>query len=154
MVKIADKIWQMKHLSTADEPINLANLHSEYVVLFFYPRANTPGCTKESVAFSERLEQFAQQNCAVFGVSADSVKKQQNFKHKYDMKIDLIADVDEVLCNAFEVIKEKSMYGKKFMGIVRSSFILNQEGEVLFEWRKVKVDGHVDEVLQKLKELG
>lgn len=154
MVKIDDKIRKTSFLSTADKPVALEGLRSKYVVLFFYPRANTPGCTKESIAFSEHLERFVERDCVVFGVSADSLKKQQNFKAKYDMKVDLIADVDELLCNSFEVIKEKNMYGRKFMGIVRSTFILSSKGEVLFEWRKVKVDGHVDEVLQKLKELG
>ena len=104
-------------------------------------------------AFGEHLAEFNGADCDVYGTSQHSVKKQQNFKTKYNMPFELIADVDEVLCHAFDVIKEKSMYGKKFMGIVRSTFILNQQGEVLAEWRKVKVDGHVEEVLQSVTNL-
>lgn len=153
MVKIDHKSWYHAHVNTSDHPIQLGEVSTDYVVLFFYPRANTPGCTKESIAFGELLSSFEQANCTVLGVSADSLKKQQNFKNKYDMPIELIADTEEVLCQAFDVIKEKSMYGKKFMGIVRSTFVLNRAGEVLAEWRKVKVDGHADAVLQTVTEL-
>ncbi|WP_154224556.1 peroxiredoxin [Marinicella rhabdoformis] len=153
MVKIDKKVWQYAHKSTNESDLILNELSHKYVVLFFYPRANTPGCTKESVAFGEQIEAFNQADCAVYGISADSLKKQQNFKAKYDMPIDLIADTEEVLCHAFDVIQEKNMYGKKFMGIVRSTFVLNQKGEVLAEWRKVKVPGHVKEVLQSVTNL-
>ncbi len=153
MVKINQKVWQQNHLGTQAEPVNFSELPEAYIVLFFYPRANTPGCTKESIAFGELLNAFSDINCAVYGISADPLKKQQNFKAKYDMPIDLIADTEETLCHAFDVIKEKNMYGKKFMGIVRSTFVLNSKGEVLAEWRKVKVDGHAEEVLQTVKGL-
>ncbi len=153
MVKIDKKVWQQAHITTGEKPLVLSELTDDCVVLFFYPRANTPGCTKESIAFGEHLEAFKAAGCAVFGVSADSLKKQQNFKAKYDMPFDLVADVEEQLCQAFDVIKEKNMYGKKFMGIVRSTFVLNQQGEVLAEWRKVKVPGHVEEVLQTVTNL-
>ena len=153
MVKIDEKVWQQAHISTQESPLKLNDLPHKHVVLFFYPRANTPGCTKESIAFGDHVKAFHEAGCGVYGVSADSLKKQQNFKSKYDMPIDLIADTEEVLCQAFDVIKEKNMYGKKFMGIVRSTFVLNQQGEVVAEWRKVKVPGHVEEVLHSVTNL-
>lgn len=153
MVKIDEKVWQQAHISTQESPLTLSELSHKHVVLFFYPRANTPGCTKESIAFGEHIQAFNEAGCEVYGVSADSLKKQQNFKAKYNMPIELIADTEEVLCHAFDVIKEKNMYGKKFMGIVRSTFVLNKQGEVVAEWRKVKVPGHVEEVLQSVTNL-
>lgn len=153
MVKISDKDWQHKNLLTDSSEQSLKELVRDKLVLFFYPRANTPGCTTESNEFSENLEAFAALECSLVGVSMDSLKKQQNFKNKYQMTIELIADIEGKLCEAFDVIKEKKMYGKTFMGIERSTFILNKQGEVLHEWRKVKVNGHVDEVLTKVKSL-
>lgn len=153
MVKIDENLWNQDLVSTAESGTNLSQLDHGKVVLFFYPRANTPGCTKEAIGFGEQLAAFHKAGCEVIGVSADSLKKQQNFKAKYDMPIDLVADTEEQLCQALDVIKEKNMYGKKFMGIVRSTFILNQKGEVLREWRTVKVPGHVDEVLAEVIEL-
>lgn len=154
MVKINNKAWQQKNLLTDDSEQSLQELVNDYIVVFFYPRANTPGCTTESNEFSAKVDDFTAENCAVIGVSMDSLKKQQNFKNKYQMTIELIADIEGQLCEAFDVIKEKKMYGKTFMGIERSTFILNQQGEVVHEWRKVKVNGHVDEVLTKVKSLG
>ena len=119
----------------------------------FYPRANTPGCTNESKDFSTHYQAFKEAGCEVFGVSMDSLKKQQNFKNKYDMPFELIADTDEWLCQELDVIKEKKMYGKTFMGIERSTFIVNSAGEILKTWRKVKVPGHVEEVLDAVKAL-
>jgi len=153
MVKIDNKIWQHKNLMTNEAEQSLADICQDKLVLFFYPRANTPGCTTESNEFSAQIDAFKALGCHVVGISADSLKKQQNFKRKYDMNLDLIADVDEVLCQAFDVVKEKHMYGKTFMGIVRSTFLLNHEGLVLAEWRKVKVPGHVDAVLTAVKDI-
>lgn len=153
MVKIDNKVWQHKNLLTNGDEQSLADLCQDKLVLFFYPRANTPGCTNESKEFSAQLEAFKVLGCNVIGVSADSLKKQQNFKQKYEMKLELIADTDEVLCQAFNVVKEKQMYGKTFMGIERSTFILSHAGMVLTEWRKVKVPGHVDAVLTQVKDI-
>ncbi|TDR22788.1 peroxiredoxin [Marinicella litoralis] len=153
MVKIDNKVWQHKNQLTDETEQSLAQLCQDKLVLFFYPRANTPGCTTESNEFSARLDSFLALNCQVVGVSADSLKKQQNFKNKFDMKLSLIADTDEILCQQFGVIKEKKMYGKTFMGIERSTFLLNHEGEILAEWRKVKVPGHVDTVLMHIKDI-
>ena len=153
MVKLDKKAWQHKNFLTDDSEQSLQEMVQDKMVVFFYPRASTPGCTTESNEFSVAIEAFAAENCAVVGVSMDSLKKQQNFKNKYQMTIELIADVEGKLCEAFAVIKEKKMYGKTFMGIERSTFVLNQQGEILHEWRKVKVNGHVAEVLTKVKSM-
>ncbi len=153
MVKIDNKVWQHKNNLTNGAQQSLSGLCKDKLVLFFYPRANTPGCTTESNEFSAQIEAFAALGCQVVGVSADSLKKQQNFKQKFEMKLDLIADTEEVLCQGFDVIKEKKMYGKTFMGIVRSTFLLSHEGEVLAEWNKVKVPGHVAAVLTRVKDI-
>ena len=153
MVKINNKVWQQKLIITNESNQSLADCCDEYLVLFFYPRANTPGCTTESNDFSAMFPAFKDLNCSVLGVSMDSLKKQHNFKKKYSMGIELVADVDGLLCNAFEVIKEKKMYGKTFMGIERSTFLINKAGEVLNEWRKVKVPNHVDAVFETVNNL-
>ncbi|MCX7554964.1 peroxiredoxin [Marinicella sp. S1101] len=153
MVKIDNKVWQQALSFTDGNQSSMAQRVKKNAVLYFYPRANTPGCTNESKDFSELYEQFQTLGCEVIGVSADSLKKQQNFKKKYDMPFELVADVEEVLCQAFAVIVEKNMYGKKFMGIERSTFILDGDGKVLHEWRKVKVPEHAKEVLTQVKEI-
>lgn len=153
MVKISKKVWEHQLMFTDGETKGLSQLVENYAVLYFYPRANTPGCTNESIDFSQSHEDFKALGCEVYGVSMDSLKKQQNFKNKYDMPFELIADVDEILCQALDVIKEKSMYGKKFMGIVRSTFLVDKSGNIVKEWRQVKVPGHVEEVLTAVKEL-
>ena len=153
MVKINNKVWLHEFQLTNGELLALSQVVKKYAVLYFYPRANTPGCTTESQNFSTEYQAFKGLGCEVLGVSMDSLKKQQNFKSKYEMPFELAADVDEVLCQEFDVIKEKNMYGKKFMGIERSTFIINSAGEVLQSWCKVKVPGHVHEVLSAVKEL-
>jgi len=153
MVKINNKVWQHELQLTNGELAGLNKVVKKYAVLYFYPRANTPGCTTESQDFSTEYTVFKTLECEVLGVSMDSLKKQQNFKNKYDMPFELVADVDETLCQEFEVIKEKNMYGKKFMGIERSTFLINSSGEVLQSWRKVKVPGHVQDVLTAVEEL-
>lgn len=153
MVKIDNKVWQHQLSFTDGNQASMAERVKKHAVLYFYPRANTPGCTNESKDFAALYEQFQAADCEVIGVSADSLKKQQNFKNKYAMPFELVADVEEVLCQAFAVIVEKNMYGKKFMGIERSTFILDGAGKVLHEWRKVKVPGHAEEVLTHIKEI-
>jgi len=151
MVKIDDKIWQHKNELTDGSQKSLSDVCKDKLVLFFYPRANTPGCTNESKDFSLYSESFRAAGCEILGVSMDSLKKQQNFKSKYAMNFELVADTDEVLCQAFDVIKEKKMYGKTFMGIERSTFVLGKNGEILQAWRKVKVPGHAESVLTHVK---
>ncbi len=153
MVKINNKVWQQELQLTDGRSVALKKLVNKYMVLYFYPRANTPGCSTESQDFSTDYEVFKALDCGILGVSMDSLKKQQNFKKKFSMPFELVADVDEVLCQEFEVIKEKNMYGKKFMGIERSTFLVNELGEIIQSWRKVKVPGHVQDVLTAVKEL-
>ncbi len=152
MVKINNKIWQQELQLTNGDLSSLSELTDSQVVLYFYPRANTPGCSTESQDFSAAYADFKAAGCEILGVSMDSLKKQQNFKNKFSMPFELVADVDEILCQAFAVIKEKKMYGKTFMGIERSTFLLDSSGEILAEWRKVKVPGHVADVLTRVKE--
>jgi len=138
---------------TSELTFDLSQYEGQKIVLYFYPKDNTPGCTNESIDFTEHFNQFVTLNARVFGISRDSLRKHENFKAKYAMPFELISDEDETLCNLFDVLKEKSMYGKKYIGIERSTFIIDESGKLVAEWRKVKVPGHVNEVLETLKSL-
>ena len=133
--------------------IDLADLRPSNVVLFFYPRDNTSACTKEAVGFTERLLEFDALNTKVIGISKDSVKSHDKFVAKQGLKVALLSDESNDVCETFEVWKEKSMYGKTYFGIERSTFLIDGAGNVIKEWRKVKVSGHVDAVLEAVKEL-
>ena len=126
---------------------NLKNLKGQKTVLYFYPKDNTPGCTTEGLDFTKQYSKFKKLGVAIFGVSRDSSASHEKFKTKMGFPFDLISDEDEELCKKFDVIKMKNMYGKKVRGIERSTFVLDEKGKIIQEWRKVKVDGHVDEVL-------
>lgn len=139
--------------STGEKTIKLADLRGKYVVLYFYPKDNTPGCTQEGQAFRDNINQFAQHNSVVLGVSRDSVKVHEGFKCKQEFPFDLLSDQDEKLCQIFDVIKMKNMYGKQVRGIERSTFLIDPEGVLVREWRKVKVKEHCQEVLNALAEL-
>tara|TARA_B100000767_G_scaffold275140_1_gene310660 strand:+ start:6536 stop:7006 length:471 start_codon:yes stop_codon:yes gene_type:complete len=152
-VEIGKKIINFKAESTNKDKFVLKDHLGINIVIFFYPKDNTPGCTQEGLDFSNNLIKFKNLNTKVYGVSRDSIKSHDNFKKKYKYKFDLISDPDEYLCNLFDVIKEKSMFGKKYMGIERSTFIINTKNTLIKEWRKVKVNGHSDEVLKYIKEL-
>lgn len=128
--------------------ISLADYTGQNVVLFFYPRDNTPGCTTEAMEFSANIEQFAALNTVILGVSKDSIASHDKFVAKKDLSVALLSDENSELCEQFGVWKEKNMYGKKFMGIERSTFLINPDGVVINEWRKVKVAGHVAQVLE------
>ena len=132
--------------------VNLAELSTEWLVLYFYPKDSTPGCTTQAVGFSCLKDQFDALNTTIIGVSRDSVKAHQNFTEKQNLSINLISDKEEILCQHFDVIKEKNMYGKKVMGIERSTFIFHQ-GKLVKEYRKVKAAGHAEQVLEDLKTL-
>jgi len=121
-------------------------------VLYFYPRDNTPGCTNQAKDFTRALPKFKKLRTRIVGVSQDSVESHEKFREKQGVGFTLVSDPDGDLCNRFEVIQEKSLYGRKFMGIVRSTFLLDENGKTLKEWRKVKVPGHIDEVLKFLKD--
>ncbi|CAG0910616.1 unnamed protein product [Cyprideis torosa] len=129
-------------------PITLSDLRGAPVVLFFYPRDNTPGCTKESEAFTALHGEFRNAGISVFGISKDSLASHQRFAEKKNLTIPLLSDEQSDVCEKFGVWKEKSMYGKKFLGIERSTFLIDAEGQIAREWRKVKVPGHAQEVLE------
>jgi peroxiredoxin Q/BCP len=123
------------------------------VVIYFYPKDNTPGCTTEGQDFRDHSAAFTEANTVIFGVSRDSLRVHTNFKAKHEFPFELISDPDETLCKLFDVIKLKKLYGKEYMGIERSTFLIDSKGLLQKEWRKVKVKGHVEEVLASVKAL-
>ena len=139
--------------TTTNNIIKLADLHNKNVVLFFYPKDNTPGCTKEAQNFRDHLDEFKKLHTVILGVSRDSIKSHVKFQEKHCLPFDLLSDEDEALCNAYDVIKMKNMYGKQVRGIERSTFLIDKKGLLRREWRKVKVDDHVAEVLAAVKAL-
>lgn len=130
------------------------DLKDKKVVMYFYPKDNTPGCTCESEDFRDAYIEFRKENAVILGVSRDSVKSHENFKTKHELTFPLLSDTEETLCAVFSVIKEKTMYGKKVRGIERSTFLYDEKGKLIQEWRKVKVEGHVAEVLAAVKIIG
>lgn len=140
-----------KTYESTDGSISLADYADKTIVLYFYPKDNTSGCTQEAHDFRDNLKKFTKAGAVVIGVSRDSIKSHEKFIEKQAINFNLISDPDETLCNVFDVMKEKSMYGRKYMGIERSTFIIDGEsGKVLHEWRKVKVKDHVEAVLAAL----
>ncbi|WP_163120863.1 peroxiredoxin [Acinetobacter portensis] len=137
---------------TTTGEINLSEVPTEWLIVYFYPKDSTPGCTTQAVGFSCLKDQFDALNTTILGISRDSVKAHQNFTEKQNLTINLISDKEEVLCQHFDVIKEKNMYGKKVMGIERSTFIFHN-GQLVKEYRKVKAAGHAEQVLEDLKAL-
>ncbi|WP_299636986.1 peroxiredoxin [uncultured Ruegeria sp.] len=133
--------------------VTLSALRGGTVVLFFYPRDDTPGCTKESIGFSEQLQAFADAGAQVFGISRDSVAKHDKFVAKHGLTTPLLSDENSTVCEDYGVWVEKNMYGRKSMGIERSTYIIDPEGKIARVWRKVKVPGHVDEVLEAVRAL-
>lgn len=133
--------------ATSGRLVSLAELRGRQVVLYFYPKDSTPGCTTESQGFRDRHDEFQAANTLVFGVSRDGLKSHENFKSKQALPFELISDKDERLCQLFEVIKLKKLYGKEYLGIDRSTFLIDRNGVLRQEWRGIKVPGHVDAVL-------
>jgi len=138
---------------TGDRRAKLSDFAGRPLVLYFYPKASTPGCTQEGLDFTAAIAKFRRQSCVILGASRDSLKAQENFKARQGFPFDLVADKDEVLSNAFDVIKQKNMYGKQVRGIERSTFLIDADGMLRQEWRSVKVKGHVEEVLDAVKSL-
>lgn len=136
-----------------DGTVSLAGLKGKTVVLFFYPKDDTSGCTAEAIAFTEQLPAFEAAGAVVVGVSKNSVKSHDKFKAKHELKVILGSDEETGVAEAYDVWKEKSMYGRKYMGIERSTFLIDADGVLRQEWRKVKVPGHVDTVLKAVQEL-
>ena len=133
--------------------VTLSALKGNPVIVYFYPKDNTPGCTTEALDFTARQQEFADLNCTVLGVSKDSVKKHANFRTKHGLSVTLLSDADSDVCERFGVWKEKKMYGKTFWGIERTTVLIDAEGTIARIWPKVKVKGHVDDVLTTLRDL-
>jgi peroxiredoxin Q/BCP len=139
--------------ATGNQNIRLKELRGKNVVVYFYPKDSTPGCTQEGRDFSELHAKFRSQNTVIFGVSRDSLASHEKFKAKQGFKFELLSDPDEKLCKQFDVIHEKTLYGRKFMGVVRSTFLIDADGKLRAEWRNVKVKGHAQKVLAAVKDL-
>lgn len=139
--------------STGQKTFQLSALASKYLVLYFYPKDNTPGCTDEGQQFRDLYAQFKNANCEVMGLSRDSLRSHENFRAKMNFPFELLSDQDETVCNLFGVMKMKNMYGKQVRGVERSTFVLDPGGTILREWRGVKVPGHAQQVLDFVKTL-
>ena len=150
-LKIGKKVPAFTLPATGDKTISLKDLNGSNVVLYFYPKDSTPGCTREGQDFRDNHSKFKRAKTIVLGVSRDSIKSHENFKAKQDFPFDLLSDTDETLCTMFDVIKMKIMYGKQVRGIERSTFLIDSKGVLREEWRKIKVDGHAEEVLAATK---
>ena len=151
-VTIGKPVPDFEANSTADSTFKLSDYRNKKVIIYFYPRDNTPGCTQEGKDFRDHFDEFTALNTVIFGVSRDSVKVHQGFKAKQEFPFELLSDKEELLCQLFDVIKMKNMYGKQVRGIERSTFLIDEKGILIYEWRKVKVKVHIEEVLQKLTE--
>ena len=152
-VKIGQKIPNFSATINNDKVFSLSNNIGKNIVIYFYPKDNTPGCTKEGEDFRDHFGAFSSNKTIIVGVSRDSVKSHDKFICKYSFPFELIADEDETVCELFDVIKEKNMYGRKYMGIERSTFLIDSTGTLINEWRKVKVKGHVEEVLEAVNNI-
>jgi len=152
-VTVGKKVPAFSVPATGGKSLGLKDFKGKRLVLYFYPKDSTPGCTTEGQDFRDHYKQFQKANCEVLGVSQDSLKRHDNFKSKHDFPFELLSDEDGTLCEQFDVIKLKKMYGKEFMGIERSTFLIDENGKLVQEWRQVKVPGHVAEVLAAVKAL-
>jgi peroxiredoxin Q/BCP len=146
-------VGNFKAVATRGKTIQLKELRGQNVVIYFYPKDNTSGCTLEGQDFRDLHGRFKRKNTVILGVSRDSLASHEKFRDKQKFPFDLISDPDEALCKHFDVIHEKTLYGRKFMGVVRSTFLIDSDGKLRSEWRKVKVKGHVAEVLDAVKAL-
>lgn len=152
-LSISNVVPDFEATATGDKTTKLSDYRGKTVVLYFYPKDSTPGCTQEGQDFRDNIEKFTALNAVVLGVSRDSLKSHENFKCKQEFPFDLLSDSDETLCRLFDVIKMKNMYGKQVQGIERSTFLIDPQGVLVREWRKVSVKGHCEQVLLALKEM-
>lgn len=150
MVKVGDKAPDFKLDTTADKPVRLSDLRGKKIVLYFYPKDDTPGCTREACSFQENLGTIRKKGAVVLGVSADSVESHQKFARKFDLTFSLLSDESKEVCKAYGVWKQKSLYGRTFMGIERTTFVIDEHGLVQHIFPRVKVDGHTKEILDVL----
>lgn len=151
--EIGKKVDDFRLPASGDQEIALSDLAGKNLVLYFYPKDNTPGCTTEGEEFRDLYKEFQKHDTEILGVSRDGVKSHDNFRAKFDFPFHLLSDKDEELCRQFDVIREKMMYGKKKLGVERSTFLIDDQGRLRKEWRKVKAKGHASEVLDAVKEL-
>jgi peroxiredoxin Q/BCP len=150
MLKAGDKAPDFKALADAGNTVSLKDLRGKKVILYFYPKDDTPGCTREACDFRDAIGRFAKKDVVVLGVSPDGVESHQKFKAKFDLPFPLLADEDHKIAEAYGAWGEKSMYGRKFLGIIRSTFVIDEQGRIAEAFEKVKVDGHVDQLLGKV----
>lgn len=148
--KVGDKISDFSVMNSQGEEVTLESLLGQKTILYFYPKDDTPGCTLEGQQFTALYPKFKKRKIQIFGISRDSVKSHDKFKCKYEFPFELLSDKDEVLCKFFDVIKEKNMYGKKVLGIERSTFILDEDGKLTHEFRGIKADGHAQAMLEQI----
>lgn len=153
MVELNQPLPSFSAAATSETEVTNDSLKGKNVVFYFYPKDNTPGCTTEGQDFRDHIEAFNAANTVIFGISRDSMRTHENFRAKHEFPFELISDPDEEFCKLFDVIKLKKLYGKEYMGIERSTFLVNAEGTLVNEWRKVKVKGHVEEVLEAAQAL-
>jgi peroxiredoxin Q/BCP len=152
-ITIGDAVPDFEALSTGDKTIKLVDYRGSFVVIYFYPKDNTPGCIQEGQSFRDNIDKFTALGAVIIGVSRDTVRVHEGFKCKQGFPFDLVSDTDEKLCQLFDVIKMKNMYGKQVRGIERSTFLIDPQGSLVREWRKVKVKNHCEEILNALTEL-
>ena len=152
-LKEGSKAPEFDGIYESGKSIKLSSLHGRKVILYFYPKDDTPGCTKESCEFSENYQELLQKDTAIIGVSRDSIASHKKFKQKYNLSFPLISDESGTICESYGVWKEKKNYGKTYMGIERSTFLINQEGKIQKIWRNVKVNGHVEAVINEISEI-
>ena len=152
MVKIGNKVPKLSGTTNGGKTVKLADYAGKYLVVYFYPKDNTTGCTREAQDFRDAAAQFGKRGAAILGVSRDSAKSHDGFIAKHELNFDLVADTDETWCRAFDVIHEKTLYGRRYEGVVRSTFLIDGEGRLRREWRNVKVPGHAAAVLAALDE--
>nr|WP_314482005.1 peroxiredoxin [uncultured Pseudomonas sp.] len=152
-VAIDQPVSDFEIAATGEQTVRLSALKGKQVVIYFYPKDSTPGCTTEGQGFRDHYAEFQAANTEIFGVSRDSLKSHENFKAKQNFPFELLSDKDEALCQLFDVIKLKKLYGKEYMGVDRSTFLIDKDGVLRHEWRGVKVPGHVEAVLEQAKAL-
>ncbi|MCT8954080.1 peroxiredoxin [Pseudomonas lundensis] len=152
-VAIDQPVSDFQIAATSEKTVKLSDLNGKQVVIYFYPKDSTPGCTTEGQGFRDHYADFQAANTEIFGVSRDSLKSHENFKAKQGFPFELLSDKDEALCQLFDVIKLKKLYGKEYLGVDRSTFLIDKDGVLRHEWRGVKVPGHVEAVLEQAKAL-
>ena len=154
MIDTGDRIFDLPLALGSGRTANLSDYQGRWLVMYFYPKDNTPGCTTEGCDFAAAQKKFDKAGAVIYGISRDSLKSHANFKAKMDFPFELISDPEEALCQAFGVIKMKNIYGKQVRGIERSTFVVDRQGRIAKEWRGVKVPGHAQEVLDYVRSAG